>query len=98
VEGAVGYAAARRRSSCARPALGTYMFAPINFLVKKGDFVALAALGGSFNVLVPAPGAVTDMFQGHNMDMNGSMFMSNNTRNGQQLDMQMTLKPTAPGG
>jgi hypothetical protein len=78
--------------------LGTYTFMPTNFFVKKGDYVALAALGGSFDVLVSAPGAVTDMFQGHNMDMNGSQFTSNNTQNGLLLNTQMTLQPTSSGG
>jgi hypothetical protein len=83
---------------------GTYNFAPTNFFVKKGDYVALASIGGRLNVLAAAAplgaqaGAVTDMFQGGGQDMNGSVFMSNNTQNGQLLNTQMTLKPTAAAG
>jgi hypothetical protein len=80
------------------PTPGTYNFAPTNFFVKRGDYVALASIGGRLNVLAPAPGAVTDMFQGGGGDMNGSVFMSNNTQNGQVLNTQMTLRPTATGG
>ena len=76
---------------------GTYTFMPTNFFVKKGDYVALASIGGDLNVLVPATGAVTDMFQGNNGDMNGSKLTSNNTQNGQVLNMQMTLQPGATG-
>lgn len=80
------------------PTPGTYNFAPVNFFVKKGDYVALASIGGRLNILAPAAGAVTDMFQGGGGDMNGSVFMSNNTQNGQLLNTQMTLKPTAVAG
>lgn len=75
--------------------LGTYTFMPTNFFVLKGDYVGLATVGGNFNVLVSATGATTDMFQGHNQDMNGSQFTSNNTQSGEELNIEMTLQPGA---
>jgi hypothetical protein len=72
---------------------GTYSFEPTNFFVEAGDYVGLATVGGEFRLLVPATGAQTDMFQGHEKDMNGDLITSNNTLGGQELDMRVTLQP-----
>jgi hypothetical protein len=72
---------------------GTYPFTPVNFCVKAGDYVGLAGLGGYLQVLLSAPGALTDQFSGHGQDMNGAMFQPNKQYTETQLNMQMTVDP-----
>jgi len=73
---------------------GTYSFAPTNFYVQKGDYIGLAAVGGRFEVLVNAAGTQTDMFKGHEKDNNGDQVSSSSSFSGQELNMQVTLKPS----
>jgi hypothetical protein len=47
-------------------------------------------------VLVPSPGATTNIFEGHNLDMNGDPITSNFPMGGVLLDLQSTLTPSTP--
>jgi len=74
---------------------GTYTYEPTNFFVQKGDFIGLASVGGRFNVLIKAPGAQVGTFVGHNKDMNGDEVSATKTHAGAELNMRVTLKPSA---
>src|ERR1700676_4597622 len=51
--------------------LGSYTFSPAGMTVQAGDFIGIATIGGSFLFAASAPGATTNDFTGHNLDMNG---------------------------
>jgi hypothetical protein len=75
---------------------GTYTYEPTNFFVQKGDFIGLASVGGEFDVLVKRPAAQTDVFVGHDQDMNGDKIPPAKTQPqaGEELNMRVTLKPS----
>ncbi len=75
---------------------GTYTYEPTNFFVQKGDYIGLASVGGEFKVLVKDATAQTDVFVGHDQDMNGDKITQAKTQpqSGEQLNMRVTLKPS----
>jgi hypothetical protein len=74
---------------------GTYTYAPTNFYVQKGDYVGLATVGGEYMVLINVPGASTDMFAGHEKDNNGDHVTAQSSHANAELNMRVTLQPTA---
>jgi hypothetical protein len=67
---------------------GIQSFKPVEFFVNKGDHVALATIGGSYQVLAPVAGAKSEGFVGAGADMNGSALSG--TARGGELQLQVT--------
>jgi hypothetical protein len=73
-----------------------HAYEPTNFFVQKGDYIGLSSVGGEFMVLVKHSGASTDVFVGHDQDMNGDKITQarTQTQSGEALNMRVTLKPS----
>ena len=69
---------------------GVYTFTPSNFFLKKGWFIGMSTLGGSFDVAYPLSGGTLDTFSMNSGVNNGATFtgvpMSNTG-----LNLQATL-------
>ncbi|TMK39862.1 MAG: hypothetical protein E6G56_09470 [Actinobacteria bacterium] len=50
----------------------SYSFTPMNFFVKKGDYVGMAILGGAFKVFATVSGSSVGRFTGAGHDRNGA--------------------------
>jgi hypothetical protein len=75
--------------------LGTYTFTPTGMTVQAGDFIGIATIGGSFLFAANAPGATTNDFTGHNLDMNGDSLRPTAVEKDVELLVQVDLVPAA---